>query len=226
MSSKAATLSPKSAGVFTHAARSLGAALLLFTCPVAAQDDQSVTQAGQSGAGDASDAHSATANDQAEPAPAPRPRERINLAITVPRNDSDELLEQDCEDEADAAKIAGEIIVCRQLGEATDGSWDREEWQRRYAERTQGEQPVDVAGEGIFRGPATVGGLCLIPPCPPEAAIMIDVEALPEAPAGTDADRIARGLPPLGRDEELTPEQIRERRRALGLDAPPLPTEE
>jgi hypothetical protein len=52
---------------------------------------------------------------------------------------------------------------------------------------------------------------------------MIDVEALPEAPEGSDADRIANGLPPLGRDAELTPEEIARRRRALGLEAPPIP---
>jgi hypothetical protein len=143
--------------------------------------------------------------------------------ITVPKSESDQLLEQDCEEEADAGRIAGEIVVCRQLGEGTDGSWNREDYERRLAERTQGEQPVDVAGGGIFRGPATVGGLCLIPPCPPEAALLIDVEALPEAPEGSDADRIARGLPPLGQDEDLSPEEIQRRRRAAGLDAPDLP---
>ena len=60
-----------------------------------------------------------------------------------------------------------------------------------------GEAP-DVAGPGIFRGPATVGGLCVVPPCPPPPVYMIDVTALPEAPPGSDADRIARGLAPRG----------------------------
>ena len=182
--------------------------------PLSAQDE-ATNSTGDGGAENA---------EQAE-APPPRPRrEIIDISVTVPRNESDRLIEQDCEEESDAATIANEIVVCRQLGEATDGSWDAEDWQRRYAERTQGEQPVDVAGDGIFRGPATVSGLCVIPPCPPEAAIMIDVEALPQAPEGSDADRIARGLPPLGEDE-LTPEEIAQRRRALGLDAPPVPEE-
>ena len=149
--------------------------------------------------------------------------DRIDLTVTVPKNESDQLLEEDCEEEADAGRIAGEIVVCRQLGEATDGSWNREEWQRDYARRTQGEQPVNVAGGGIFTGPATIGGLCVIPPCPPEAALMIDVEALPDAPEGSDADRISRGLPPLGRDPEPTAEEIARRRRELGLEAPPVP---
>lgn len=60
-----------------------------------------------------------------------------------------------------------------------------------------GEAP-DVSGPGIFKGPATVGGLCFIPPCPKEPVYMIDVAALPEAPPGSDADRIARGLAPRG----------------------------
>ncbi len=145
--------------------------------------------------------------------------------MTVPSSESDARLEEDCEDANDAGRIAGEIVVCRRLGEATDGSWNREEWQRDYAARTAGGSTPDVAGGGIFRGPATVGGLCVIPPCPPEQAIMIDVEALPEAPEGSDADRIARGLPPLGRDGELSPEEIQRRRRELGLDAPPVPEE-
>ena len=154
----------------------------------------------------------------------PPRRRALDLLITVPKDPSDQLLEEDCEEEADAGRIAGEIVVCRQLGEASDGVWNKEEFERGYAQRTQGRQPVDVAGGGIFRGEATVSGLCVIPPCPPEAAIFIDVEALPQAPEGSDADRISRGLPPLGQDEELSAEEIqRRRRRAAGLDAPDLP---
>lgn len=51
----------------------------------------------------------------------------------------------------------------------------------------------DVAGEGIFKGKATMSGKCLIPPCPPEAAYIIDLSTIPEAPAGSDADKIAKG---------------------------------
>ena len=59
-------------------------------------------------------------------------------------------------------------------------------------------QAPNVAGEGIFTGPATVSGLCVIPPCPKDPVYYIDVAALPEAPPGSDADRIARGLAPRG----------------------------
>ena len=59
-------------------------------------------------------------------------------------------------------------------------------------------QAPDVSGPGIFKGPATVGGMCFIPPCPKDPVYYIDVAALPEAPPGSDADRIARGLAPRG----------------------------
>lgn len=188
---------------------SVGTALL-FAAPLAAQDAA------------VADVEAGEETEAPPPARRPQPRDRLNLSITVPREESDRLLEEDCEEEADAGRIANEIVVCRQLGEASDGSWNKEAWQQDYARRTQGGSTPDVAGGGIFSGPATVGGLCVIPPCPPEAALMIDVEALPEAPEGSDADRIARGLPPLGADE-LSPEEIARRRRALGLEAPQVP---
>ena len=59
-------------------------------------------------------------------------------------------------------------------------------------------QAPDVSGPGIFKGPATVSGLCIIPPCPKPPVYMIDFSTLPEAPPGSDADRIARGLAPRG----------------------------
>lgn len=53
----------------------------------------------------------------------------------------------------------------------------------------------DVAGPGIFKGPATVGSLCIpgLQKCPPPPAYMIDFSALPDAPEGSDADLIAKG---------------------------------
>jgi hypothetical protein len=65
----------------------------------------------------------------------------------------------------------------------------------------------DVAGEGIT-GPKALMGAgvtitgCIIPPCPPPPALIMDLEALPEAPAGSDADRIARGLQPIENDRD------------------------
>ncbi len=114
---------------------------------------------------------------------------------------------EDCSAEQEAAILSGEIIVCRRKQDQSKyRTVPNKEAQARYARETQyaGDLlPPDVAGPGIFRGPATVGGLCLIPPCPREAALIIDIEALPEAPPGSDADRIARGLPPLGNDKGI-----------------------
>jgi hypothetical protein len=69
-------------------------------------------------------------------------------------------------------------------------------------------RPPDVAGPGIFRGEPTVGSLCIpgLQKCPPPPAIVVDFAALPEAPPGSDADRIARGLPPIGNDRAAPPE--------------------
>lgn len=205
MSSNAASLSPKTAG-FGVLAGAYFTAVLFGTQPLAAQDDGVVTS---------SDEQSA-ASGESEQTPSARPvrrRQFIDLSVTVPRNESDQLLEEDCEEEADAARIANEIIVCRQLGEATDGSWNGEEWEKGYAQRTQGGSTPDTFGIANHGNAIGFGSV-------PPPALIIDVEALPTAPEGSDADRIARGLRPLGRDSEPTPEEIAERRRALGLSAP------
>lgn len=60
----------------------------------------------------------------------------------------------------------------------------------------------DVGGPGIFKGKATIGGLCVpgLQKCPPPPALFIDFSELPDAPEGSDADRIAKGLAPRGND--------------------------
>lgn len=165
--------------------------------------------------------------EDAIPAPGEFDGTRINILVTVPRGEVNQAQAQECTDRADAGRISGEIVVCRQRGENGDNyySGSREDARRRYAEETAfRDDPAtpDVAGAGIFRGPGTVSGACFIPPCPGEPALFIDIEALPEAPAGSDADRIARGLPPLGEYAEPEAEEIARRRRALGLPAPPV----
>jgi len=117
----------------------------------------------------------------------------------------DEFAVEQCERDADAAKIAGEILVCRDLTENTDGYWDKEAWEQRFGAETQGRQPVDVDGTGLPNGmiPLLTIRACFLPPCPTEPAIIIDFSSLPDAPGGSDADRIARGLPPLGDEGDL-----------------------
>ena len=179
------------------------AAAIGVSSPLSAQDDGDVTV-------------SDDADEAAEPAEPEPERLRLDLSVTVPKDESDKLLEEDCEEEADAARIANEIIVCRQLGEATDGSWNKEEWQKRYAEKTKGRSTPNTFGIANHGNAIGFGSV-------PPPAVLIDVEALPQAPEGSDADRIARGLPPLGRDPEPSAEEIAERRRKLGLDTPAVP---
>jgi hypothetical protein len=182
---------------------------------LAAQDEASVTSDSVTAEGVTSSEDEPQVETDTPSGP-PRPfGGALDLSVTVPR-DPDKVIEERCEREADVGRVQGEIVVCRQLGEATDGSFDKEEFERSYAERTQGEKPVNTFGLRELANSISIGSV-------PEAAIMIDVEALPQAPEGSDADRIARGLPPLGQSDELSPEEIQRRRRAAGLDAPKLP---
>jgi hypothetical protein len=169
---------------------------------LAAQDDAAVTQ-DETGAEDAS--------ADAAPTPSATPgRTILNMSVTVPRDESDRLIEKDCEEANEAGQITGEIVVCRQLGSsATDGSWNKAEWERRYAKKTKGGSTPDTFG---IPNHGNAIGFGSVPP----PAYIVDFSALPEAPAGSDADRIARGLPPLGREEELSEEEEKARRAALG----------
>lgn len=162
-------------------------------------------------------------------APAAEPPPVIDIRAEPPQPEAPTAaVVKECEDQREAGDISGEIVVCRQLEVDTSQhySGSRAAWLRRYAERTQGANtipPPDVAGPGIFRGPASIGGLCLIPPCPKPPALIVDVEAIPPPPAGSDAERVAQGLPPL--EEDMAPLSDEERARIeahLGLpESPP-----
>ena len=129
------------------------------------------------------------------------PPEQIDILIDpTPKSDGTEY--EDCSAEEQAATISGEIIVCRRKADdAKYRTTSREDAENRFAQETMNKgnpQTPDVAGPGIFRGPATVGGICGIGlnKCPPPPAYMIDFSTLPEAPPGSDADRIAKGEVP------------------------------
>lgn len=123
---------------------------------------------------------------------------------------------EDCS-ESESSSISGEIIVCRRQR-------DQSEFRTRSADRAETEYAratmlkdaprapnPNGPNSGIFTGPATVAGLCFVPPCPTPTMPDIDFAELPEAPAGSDADRIGRGLPPIGYDgEESGAEQARQ----------------
>ncbi|MBB3034502.1 hypothetical protein [Alteriqipengyuania lutimaris] len=110
--------------------------------------------------------------------PEPEPERPADCAVS--RDDTIIIVCAPIEDDPDRYRVSSRL----EDGDDSHLSWN-------------GEAP-DVSGPGIFKGPATVSGLCIIPPCPPPPVYMIDVTALPEAPPGSDADRIARGLSPRG----------------------------
>lgn len=186
----------------------LTAAALLFAMPLAAQSDSGVTPP--------------PAPTPAPPASEPPPGQRINVLVTVPRGEVNQAQAQECENRADASTISGEIVVCRQVGEDTSAlTGNREATQKRYAQETM--------LKGAPRAPEAFGipnhgnpiGFGKAPP----PAYIVDFQALPTAPAGSDADRIARGLPPLGKEGELSEEEEKARREAAGIKttAPPPP---
>lgn len=132
----------------------------------------------------------------------------VAIDIRVDTTPEDSQYEDCSPQQQDAAAISGEIVVCRRTTGSEHRLYSKEELQDRYARETMNQGLVaapDVAGDGIFRGPATVSGLCFVPPCPKPPAYIIDFEDLPEPPAGSDADRIARGLPPLGSEKQTPP---------------------
>lgn len=186
--------------------------------PVAAQDDASATPP---------PAEEAPADPAAAAAAAPRGvPPRINLTVSVPRDEASEADLRECRDDEEAAAINGEIVVCRVRGnDGTGLTGTRAESQKRYAQET--------AFKGAPRAPDFISDCkdqgnpfgCVGFGKPPPVAITVDFNALPAAPAGSDADRIARGLPPLGQGEELSEEQERARREAEGIKTavPPRP---
>lgn len=190
--------------------RLTGAALVLAilpAMPLAAQDDTAATPPPAQAAAP-TPPPGATADEGGVPP-------RMNLMVTVPRGDVNEAQLQECRDDADAGTISGEIVVCREVGDngANAYSADREAARKRYAEET--------ALKGAPRAPEAFGipdnGKGIGFGKPPPVAIEVDFAALPPAPAGSDADRVARGLAPLGQDGELTEEQERARREAAGI---------
>ena len=149
-------------------------------------------------------------DDLASERQAASPPEQIDILVPAPTDGgADPLAQKQCEDEQGGAEITGEIIVCRGLNRGTtDGLWNRQRWTDEYARDTayvNDPQPPDVdnthhpfAGSGVTI--VLVG--CFIPPCPGPHPLLIDIEALPPAPEGSDAERIAQGLAPRGEDGE------------------------
>ncbi len=93
-----------------------------------------------------------------------------------------------------------EIVVCAQ--EEQDDSQFRVKSSTeldpdsREAQNDGLPRAPDVAGDGIFKGKGTIAGLCVLGGCPPPPAYIFDISELPEAPEGSDADRISEGKAP------------------------------
>lgn len=178
----------------------LTAAALLLPLPLAAQSDNGVTPP--------------TAQAPTPPAAQQPQQPRVNVLVTVPRGEVNQAQAQECEDRADASTISGEIVVCRQVGDDTSGlTGNREATQKRYAQETMlkgAPRAPDAFGIPNHGNPIGFGKA-------PPPAYIVDFQALPTAPVGSDADRIARGLPPLGKDGELSEEEERARREAAGI---------
>ncbi|MEM6493608.1 MAG: hypothetical protein AAF650_04440 [Pseudomonadota bacterium] len=136
---------------------------------------------------------------------------------------------EECDDEIEASEISGEIVVCRKLGsDAQDWfSGSYADWFKNYADRTRNANTIPAPDVDNTQHPFAGSGVsirlvgCFIPPCPGPHALLIDVENLPAAPVGTDADRMARGLAPRGFEGDLTDEA--KRRLEAELDLPPTP---
>lgn len=166
-------------------------------------------------------------------APVSEPPQQIDILAPPQVSEAADAVElKECADETERGVVQGEIVVCRELPADTSQlySGSREAWLKDYAQRTMNAgtiPPPDVAGPGIFRGPPVISGLCFIPPCPKDPALIIDVEAIPPPPEGSDAARVAQGLAPVeGDDAPLSDEDRRRLEAELGLPEAPKPEPE
>ncbi|MFM7349597.1 MAG: hypothetical protein ACKO01_08915 [Erythrobacter sp.] len=161
-------------------------------------------------------------------APAAEPPQSIDILVAPPPSEAaSAAIIKECDEAKEAGVVSGEIVVCRKFEEDTSQmfSGSREAWLKAYAERTQNAgtlPPPDVAGPGIFRGPATISGLCFIGPCPKDPALIVDVKAMETPPAGSDAERVAQGLAPKEADDAPLDAEAKRRIAAqLGLPEAP-----
>lgn len=99
----------------------------------------------------------------------------------------------DCDD-----PVGDEIVVCAALEEQSQFRVPSSLDSGNNSNLKWDYEPPDVAGPGIFKGKATASGCIKGVTCPPPPVYIFDITALPEAPPGSDADRIAKGEKPPG----------------------------
>lgn len=139
-----------------------------------------------------------------EPASPPPSELTFDLNASMPRENSSLLRLTECQDRNDAGTISGEIVVCRKVGSADAAmTGTREQTQRRFAQETMlrgapraPDFIIDCHEQGYPFGCVAFGKA-------PQPAYVVDFGALPMAPAGSDADRMARGLRPMSQGGEL-----------------------
>ena len=152
---------------------------------------------------DAADRAQQNASDLPDPDEDPNV---IDILVRPPPSDPDPLANELCKRDQEVGVISGEIIVCAPARDNSEyRTLNREDARRRYAEETayrdDPRTPIFIPGCKDQGNPAGCIGFGKVPP----KALIIDVEALPEAPKGSDADRIGRGLPPIGQDDSSIP---------------------
>ena len=145
------------------------------------------------------------------------PPERIDLLIdTTPQGQRLE----DCSRDQDAATITGEIVVCRRSTGDENRLYDDETAKNRHAEksafRADPRTPDFITDCHDLGWPAGCFRVGKVPP----PAYLIDFDELPEAPPGSDADRIARGLAPRADNRLGSNEPIIISEEQLGLPPP------
>lgn len=87
------------------------------------------------------------------------------------------------------AGTGSEIVVCRELEDA------KKQYVPSDLDNGKPDDGVPRAPDvsGLPQGGMVVMRGCFIPPCPGPPPLIIDLKSIPEAPAGSDADRIAKG---------------------------------
>ncbi len=118
-------------------------------------------------------------DDTKLPEPEQRESDQVDAKVKALIRKADEWTGKEERAKRCSPSAAGQdIVVC---GETDPNAKFRVPADTEGRLATGGPPPApDVAGDGIFKGKATIGGLCLIPPCPPPAAYIIDFSKLPE----------------------------------------------
>ena len=137
-----------------------------------------------------------TDGDVDETAPSEEPQAEPVTADTI-IDDSEPVVGPPLPPECEPDPLQNRVVICAPRDNAKFRIQDGPDWR---TVDMKGDTPRAPDTFGIPNHGMVVGRGCFIPPCPPEQPIIIDLDAIPEAPPGSDADRVARGLAPRGYD--------------------------